>query len=458
MKKEISGEMIDLERVADKLSDAIKIKTIANVNEDLIDWSEFDKFHAFLEEKFPLVHKTLMREVIARADLVYIWEGSNPDLQPIAFLSHQDVVPVTEGTENDWTHPAWDGYNDGEIIWGRGAVDMKNQLIAIMESIETLLEDGFKPARTIYLCFGHNEEVMSEKCSGALNIVAWCKERGIRFDSVIDEGGAMFPFSMPPLLDMVLVGVGIGEKGYADYKVTVKGKGGHSAAPPDHSAIGELAKKIERLEKHQFKAEMPDYFMELIVSVCERLMFPLNNLSKIMPALRPVITLAMTKVPQGATFIRTCQAVTMCEGSPASNVLPQRASATINFRLVQGTTLADIEKKLEKLMGGKNVEIERLEGREPKPLSPSDSRSFKKIKEIMEDMDKRCVVTPFLVMGGTDSYHYQDICDNVYRFSPYTVSVDIMMSAHSTDERIPVESLGQGVAFFKRYIREMTAE
>ena len=138
--------------------------------------------------------------------------------------------------------------------------------------------------------------------------------------------------------------------------------------------------------------------------------------------------------------------------------MPQRASATINFRLVQGTTLKDIEKKLEKYMGGKNVEIERLEGREPKPLSPSDSRSFKTIKALMEESDSRYIVTPFLVMGGTDAYHYQDICDNVYRFGPYEVSVEVMMTAHSTNERVPVESLAKGVAFFKSYIRRMTAE
>ncbi len=458
MKKEINHEQVDVERVSEKLSKAIRIPTIAKLDEEGFDWTEFDKFHKFLEDEFPLVHKTLKREVIARADLVYIWEGSDPSLLPIAFLSHQDVVPVTEGTEGDWDHPAFAGEIADGCIWGRGAIDMKNQLVSVMESIETLLEEGFKPVRSVYLCFGHNEEIMSEKNSGAMNIVAEMQKRGIRFDSIIDEGGAMFPFSVPHILDMVLVGIGVGEKGYADYKVTVKGKGGHSSAPPDHSAIGELAKKIERFEKHQFKAEMPDYFMELIVSVCNRLAFPLSGLAKIVPMLKPVITYAMTKVPQGATFIRSCQAVTMCQGSPASNVLPQRASATINFRLVQGTTLLDIEKKLEKYMGGKNVEIERLEGREPKPLSPSNSRSFKTIKALMEESDSRYIVTPFLVMGGTDAYHYQDICDNVYRFGPYEVSVEVMMTAHSTNERVPVESLAKGVAFFKSYIRRMTAE
>lgn len=458
MKKEVNFEQVDVERVSDKLSKAIQIKTIAKLDETDFDWTEFDKFHKFLEDEFPLVHKNLKKEVVKRADLIYVWEGSDPTLEPIAFLSHQDVVPVTPGTEGDWTHPAFDGYNDGELIWGRGAVDMKNQLVSVMEAIETLLEEGYKPVRSVYLCFGHNEEIMSEKNSGAMNIVAVLKERGIRFDSIIDEGGAMIPVSIPPIADIVLAGIGIGEKGYADYKVTVAGKGGHSSAPPNHSAIGELAKKIERLENHPFPEEMPDYFLKLITSIVERVAFPLNKLAPAVSVLKPVITKAMTFIPQGATFIRSCQAVTMCQGSPASNVLPQRASATINFRLVQGTTLSDVEAKLEKYMGGKNVTIEQLEGREASNLSPDDSRAFKTISKVVFEADKRAVVSPFLVMGGTDAYHYEAVSNNVYRFGPYAVSTEIMMTAHSTNERIPIKELGNGVAFFKRYIRLMTAE
>ena len=458
MKKEINAEQVDVERVSDKLSKAIRIKTIAKLDETDFDWSEFDKFHKFLEDEFPLVHKTLKKEVVKRADLIYVWEGSDPTLLPIAFLSHQDVVPVTPGTEDDWTHPAWEGYNDGELIWGRGAIDMKNQLVSVMEAIETLLEEGYKPVRTVYLCFGHNEEIMSEKNSGAMNIVEVLKSRGIRFDSIIDEGGAMIPVKVPGVIDIVLAGIGIGEKGYADYKVTVAGKGGHSSAPPNHSAIGELAKKIENLENHPFPEKMPDYFFELIVSIVKRANFPFSLLAAIVPALKPLLTKVMTFIPAGATFIRSCQAVTMCQGSPASNVLPQRASCTINFRLVQGTTLADVEKKLNRLMGGSNVTIEQLEGREASNLSPSDSRAFKTIGEVISKADSRAVVTPFLVMGGTDAYHYEEVSDNVYRFGPYAVPTEIMLTAHSTNERVPVKELASGVAFFKRYIRLMTAE
>jgi len=458
MKKEINFEQVDVERVSSNLTKAIQIKTIANVDESLIDWAEFDKFHAFLKEAFPLVHKTLKLEVIDKADLLYYWEGTDPSLDPIAFLSHQDVVPVTPGTENDWTHPAFEGYNDGEYIWGRGAIDMKNQLIAVMESIETLLEEGYTPVRSVYLCFGHNEEVMSEKNSGAINLATTLKERGIHIEAIIDEGGAMFPLTYKPVIDCVLTGIGIGEKGYADFKVTVKGKGGHSAAPPDHSAIGELAVKIQNLENHQFKSEVPDYFLELIVSILKRTMFPLSLLSNLIVPLKPVLTIVMKKIPAAASFIRSCQAVTMCQGSPASNVLPQRASATINFRLLQGTTLKDVENKIWKYMGGENVEVEMLEGREASHLSPTDSRAFKTIKRIVEEGNEKAVVSPFLVMGGTDAYHYENVSKNVYRFGPFPVPIAVMLSAHCTDERIPVAALAEGVSFFKRYIREMTAE
>ena len=109
-------EKIDLKRVSDKLSGAIKIKTISNEDEALTDWNEFDRFHSYLREQFPLIHKNLTLEVVGRAGLLYYWKGSDESLDPIAFLAHQDVVPVAAGTDEDWEHPAFEGYNDGKII------------------------------------------------------------------------------------------------------------------------------------------------------------------------------------------------------------------------------------------------------------------------------------------------------------------------------------------------------
>ena len=449
-------EKVNRERVAEKLSKAIQFKTVSHLNEDETDWNEFEKFYEFLKEAFPNIQKTLSVEHIGRAGLLYFWEGSDKTLDPIAFLSHQDVVPVTTGTEKEWKYPPFEGHNDGEYIWGRGAIDMKNQLVAVMESIETLIEEGYTPKRSVYICFGYNEELMIDDGNSATMIAEHLKRKGVHLDSIIDEGGAMIPIKIPGVIDTVLAGVGIGEKGYADYRVTVSAKGGHSSAPPKHTAIGVLARKIENLENHPFPEEVPEYFVELLSLVGERVSCPLNQIFKILPKFKKPMGKLMTLVPNGATFVRTCQAVTMCEGSPAANVLPQRASATINFRMVQGTTLKDVENKIKKYMSGKNTTVELVKGHEASELSSTNSAAFNTIREVAKDIDSKITVSPFMVMGGTDAYHYQCVCENIYRFSPFAVPVDVMTTAHSTNERVPIDALVQATAFFKSYIKKMT--
>ena len=149
-KIDLPPEKVDVERAAEHLSNAIQIKTVSHDDPGKVDWAEFEKFHNFLESSYPLITKNLTREKVGRASLLYKWQGSDETLKPIAFLSHMDVVPISDGTLGDWTHPPFDGFNDGEYVWGRGALDMKNHLVCVMESIETLLEEGFEPQRSIY--------------------------------------------------------------------------------------------------------------------------------------------------------------------------------------------------------------------------------------------------------------------------------------------------------------------
>lgn len=451
-------EKIDLKRVSDKLSGAIKIKTISNEDEALTDWNEFDRFHSYLREQFPLIHKNLTLEVVGRAGLLYYWKGSDESLDPIVFLAHQDVVPVAVGTDEDWEHPAFEGYNDGKIIWGRGAIDMKNHLISVMESVELLLEEGFVPKRGVYICLGYNEEIVAGKDNSARMIAKVLKDKGIHLDSIVDEGGAMVPVKIPGVVDTVLSGIGIGEKGYADFKVTVNSKGGHSSAPPKHTGLGVLSKKIRNLENHQFPSEMPDYFLKLIQAIGDKSAFWLKPILKNVDKYKGLVTFIMSNSAAGASFVRSCQAVTMASGSPTANVLPQKASCVINFRMFRGLTIEDCRRHVEKYMGGKDVTVELLKGKEASEISPMDSRAFETLSKLIVENNPKSAVTPFMIVGGTDSYNYECVCENIYRFAPFEVPANIMLTAHSTNERIPVEQLGRGVAFFKRYIREMTAE
>lgn len=451
-------ERVDFERVQRHLSEAIQIKTISNPDSSKVDWGEFERFHDYLEKEFPLVHKTLTREKVSQASLLFTWEGKNKDLEPIALLAHQDVVPISEGTLQDWEHEPFSGDNDGEFIWGRGALDMKNHLICVIEAVETLLEDGYQPERTVYLCFGHNEEIVAGENNGAHALMETLRDRGVRLDSTLDEGGAMIPVNVKGVLEGNLAGVGVAEKGYADYKITIKAKGGHSSQPPNHTAAGKIADVVCDLEKNQFKARILPSVYELFDIVGKRCSYPVRLILCNNRILSPVLKKVMTMIPFSAVFVRTTTACTMLSGSPAANVLPQNASVTVNFRELPGETLADTEAHIRKVSRHKDIEVEFLKGKEASKVSPTDSKAFKTIEKLAHQINDKNIVAPYLVMGGTDSYHYEEICSNIYRFAPFAIDLNLLTTTHGTNERCPVEQLKQGVTFFKRYIKEMSKD
>lgn len=452
-KAELPPERVDLDRYKKVLSAAIRCRTISTVDPTDTDWAEFDKLHRLLEESYPLVHAKLKKEVIGRANLLYFWEGKNPDLDPIALIGHQDVVPIASGTLDEWTHPPFDAVEADGFIWGRGALDMKNHTVGVLESVETLLEDGYEPERSVYLMFGENEEIVASKNSGAHLMAEELKKRGVHLDSLLDEGGEVIPMKVPGVIDKDIVGVGIAEKGYADYRITVNGKGGHSSAPPVHSSLGKLAKAIEKIENHQFKAEinpiMNGMFDQLFVNVS----YGVRLLTCHKTVMKPLALQVMKHIPEAASFVRSTTAVTMASASPQANVLPKKSTATINFRIMPGMTIADVGEHLKKCIG-KGVEVELLGGNEPSNISPTDSRAFKAIESVYAG--GKNVVIPYLVMGGTDSRHYQDVCENIYKYSPFRLGLDLVVTMHNVDERIPVATMPDGITFFKRYIKALT--
>lgn len=454
----LEDEHVDVDRAAKHLSGAIQIPTVSYPEKEKVDWSQFQKFHEFLEESYPLIHKNLTREDIAEASLLYYWKGKNPDLEPIALLSHQDVVPIEPGTEGDWEHDPFGGVNDGEFIWGRGALDMKNHLICVMEAVEALLEEGYEPERDVYLCFGHDEEVVASKDAGAKAIMETLKSRGIHLDSVLDEGGAILPVNIKNVIDANLAGVGIAEKGYADFEISVRSKGGHSSQPPKHSAIGEMAEVVRDIEGHQFKSKLAPFILKLFSNIGKRTTYPVRIVTCNLWLLRPLIKCIMKQIPPAASLIRTTTGVTMAQGSPAANVLPQVASVTVNFRMMPGTTTKDVEKHLRKVIRNKNVEIKCLKSKEASKFSPTESRAFKVIDEMCIRSDPKNIVAPYLVMGGTDACFYEPVCENIYRFAPFHVTTKLLLCTHATNERCPVAVLDEGVAFFKRYIRALTKD
>lgn len=442
---------VDTEAASKHLSDLVQFKTISRPNPDDVDWREFDRLQKYLDDNYPLIRKSLKKEVIAGHSLLFCWKGKNPGREALALLSHMDVVPVMPGTEADWEHDAFSGDNDGEFIWGRGTLDMKGHLVSVMESVEGLLRQGFEPECDIYLCFGHNEEVVGSSGGGAKAIAETLKARGVKIGCVLDEGGAIVPGAMVGIGGR-LATIGIAEKGYADIRITAAHIGGHSSQPPRNSGLVQIADAVVKLEKRQFMKRMTTTVSQMFGIVGRYMSFGKRLLFANMWLAKPLVLSIFTKMPATNAMIRTTTAPTMTEGSPAANVLPQTGNVTVNFRVLQGEKIQDVFDHIRQVTGNSNLKLELLRGKEPSAVSPTDSREYAVLSKSIRQIFGAIPVAPYLMVGGTDSCFYEILTASIYCISPFEFELEDLKRIHGTNEKIKIGSLEKGIKLITQFI------
>jgi len=455
--RQIAGDLVTLDEVdqaavLSRLSQAIKIPTISHEDPARLEPEVFLSFHRFLEGAYPAVHRTLERTVVGEYSLLYEWKGSDPALKPVAILAHMDVVPVEPGTESSWTYGAFDGRVADGFLWGRGALDMKSILMASMESVEALIGSGFAPRRTIYLAYGHDEELGGSR--GAKEIAALLQARGVQLSTTVDEGLMIAGEGVSPL-DKPLAVIGLGEKGGVTLKLSVEHEGGHSSMPPPHTTVGILSGAVHRLETNPMPAAIEGPTARLY----DYLVPEMSLLSRVLFANRwlfegvLVRQLSQRSVMSNAG-IRTTTAPTLINGGVKSNVLPSKAHALVNFRIRPGDTVADVEAHARRVIDDESVAISRISpGREPSPTASVDSDGFHTIHRTISEVYPDVAVAPGLVLGGTDSRHFAGVADNSFRFAPLIIRPSDPARIHATDERILVSDYTKMIQYYIQLIR-----
>jgi carboxypeptidase PM20D1 len=437
---------------AERLAGALRLATISHEDPESFDGEIFRQFHTYLEETFLNVHSTLTWETVNEYSLLYRWAGTDPSLAPMGILAHIDVVPVEPGTEDNWTHGAYEGRIEDGFVWGRGALDMKDILMGSLEAVEMLLEEGLQPRRTVYLAFGHDEEVGGQ--NGAVAIAALMQSRGVQLDHVIDEGGAIADGMVPGIPGSVAM-VGVAEKGSMSLELLVKTDGGHSSMPPTQTAIGILSAGIQRLEQHQ---------MPLAIAGATEAMF--DYLGPEMPFGQRIFVAnrwlfggllkrMFAASAEGAAMLRTTTAPTIFQAGVKANVLPSTARAVVNFRILSGDSTAHVIEHVRRTLDDPRILVQPVEGfaSEPSPVSDVNSESFRTLNRTIREVFPGTIVAPYLVVAGTDSRHYAGIAQNVLRFGGTRMGPDDMNRIHGTDERVGVEAYADLVRFFVQYIR-----
>lgn len=448
---------LDTTAAAQRFAGALRFKTISHQDAAQFDAAEFRRFHDYLKVSFPRVDATLGREAVGRFSLLYRWTGADTTLPPIVLMAHQDVVPVEPGTEGKWIYPPFDGRIAEGHVWGRGAMDDKGSLVAQLEAIETLLSAGATPRRTVYLALGHDEEVGGR--AGAAAIAALLQARGVRPAFVLDEGGAIATGLVPGVAGPVAL-VGIAEKGYLTLELTVRVEGGHSSMPPRQTAVGILSAAIEELEEHPVPggirgptAQMFDYLgPELPFGM--RLFFANRWLFGRLLAARFGAT------PAGNAMLRTTTAPTIIEAGVKENVLPSVARASVNFRLLQGDSIAGIVDYVRRVIDDPRVTVSIPETfkTEPSPVSPVHTEEFELLARTIRQVAPTAIVVPWLVVGGTDSRYYASLTPNVFRFTAAPMGPSDPERAHGTNERMSVEGYAQNVKFYVQLMKDAAIE
>lgn len=371
---------------------------------------------------------------------------------PVLFLSHYDVVPVDASA---WTHPPFGAdmapdSSGKDCIWGRGTLDNKNTLMALMEALEELAAPGTRRMRDIWIALGGDEERNGAR--GAMAMAAWFRKEGLRFSFVHDEG-AIVSRGFLKGVDTPLGLIGVAEKGYVNLRLTADQAPGHASRPPRAQAAAELGRALARLESGVFPDRMTPSVAGFLQGLAPLLGGIPGFLSRHPGIFGGLLMKAMGGNPDAAGMFHTTLALTQLEGSGAPNVMPHRVQGVCNLRILPGDTVESALEQVRRRLRGLKVRAEV----DPDCLpfgavadSPRDHEGYRMVASAVAESFPGCAVLPYLVTARTDSAAYADLAGGIYRFSPLSLDSAQAALIHGHDERISLANWKAGMDFYRR--------
>lgn len=436
-----------------RLSRALQFPTISPEDPATFDSAAFYNFQAFLRRAYPLAQAHLNPQTINGFSLLYHWPGSDPTLKPVILLGHLDVVPVAEESLTDWKAAPFGGAIKNGAIWGRGAIDDKMSVIGILEAVEILLQQDFRPKRTVYLAFGHDEEVGGK---GAQAMVKELQTQNIQAEFVLDEGYAITRKLVPGLeTDVALIG--IAEKGFASLELRVNVEGGHSSMPGNETAIDVLSKALVKLRENPFEAQITPPVAEFITHLGPEMQafqkFAFANTW----LLEPVILRTYQQTPSGNALVTNTMAPTIFKSGIKENVIPGEARAILNFRLLPGTSIKALVARVKNVTGDDRIKITVKDfSSEASPVSNPEAAGYQQLTKTIRQIFPNTLTAPALVLAATDSRFYYALSPNVYRFLPYTITKENINSFHGVNEKIAVSEFEDAIRFYVQLLKNVT--
>ncbi|BFM15088.1 M20 family peptidase [Maricurvus nonylphenolicus] len=440
----------DDERIVRLMSEAIRYQTISYGDRSQRDFSHFTAFRGFLKQSFPTVFSSLEVTPIAEHSLLLKWQGKDSDLLPVLFDAHYDVVPIESGTESEWQQPPFEGVVADGFIWGRGALDDKASVVSTLEALERLLKAQYQPTRTLYFSFVHDEEIGGQE--GARNVASHLQKEVGKLAYVIGEGGMLLTGN-PMLPDSKLANVSLAEKTYATATLTARGPGGHSSMPVDDNAIVRLAKAVQTIHENPFEPELVAPVTNMLETLGQEVPGIAGWLMRNHGIGGPLIARQLTQDRVTNAMVRSTTAVTMFDAGVKENVISQQSEAKVNFRLLPGYSVEQLQQRLEKLVDDPQVTI-KINSWPSMPVADFRGEGYKAITAAVHRVQPETLVTPTLLTATTDRPKYQGLTKNLYGFHTHTMPLGDASTIHNTNERVGVASIIEAVSVSESLIQE----
>lgn len=439
---------MDADVAVERLRALIRVPTVSRDDADMQDAEAFTRFPQLLAELYPRIHDALELEHLDGPGLLYRWPGRTAG-DALILMAHWDVVPADE---EGWTHEPFEAAlttdQDGAgRVWGRGAIDDKGALAGILEAVDALVATGFVPENDVYLSFGGDEEVQGSAAERAVEVL---RERGVAIDFVLDEGGAVVQGQFPGVSEPTAV-IGIAEKGIATVQLRATEAGGHAAHPPRSgvTAATRLAAAIQRVSR-PVPAALPPTAYPMFAALAARARGILGLAYRHPRLFRPVLLRALASGSDEANaLIRTTRVVTRLRGAAADNVLPEVATASVNVRIVVGSTIDAEVDRIRRDIADPRIEVRMLRGTDPTPVAPTTGRPWDRLVTALAASHPEAVPVPYAMLGATDGRHFTRLTSAVYRFTPFELTKAEIAGLHAIDESIRVDAYLRGIAFYR---------
>ena len=442
---EMSTDQARIDEYAAKLSRMVQVETVSVRGVEQPE--KFRAFHQVLESLFPHVFATC-EKVDIDGNLLMRWKGTDPTLDPIILISHQDVVEAT----GDWLYPPFSGTIVDGRIYGRGTADIKDGVFSFYQAVEELILSGYTPRCDVYLGSSCTEEIGGD---GAPKLVKWFKDHGIHLFMLSDEGGGIVENPVGGVRGC-FAAIGIFEKGYGDVRFTARSAGGHSSTPPRNTPIERLARfETEVLSGHPFKVAYSAAFRQMFSDLAPYAsVFYLKLVMHNLWLFGPIPKLVMGRISAEAeAMLKTTVCFTMQQGSGGANVIPQEAWVVANLRYIPHQRLEESNAILERIAKKHGIEMEFITGNNPSRELDLHGRPYEMTVDCVHQIFPTIGIMPYIVTGGTDSRFFDDVCDACVKFSPIMTTGEQLKGMHGLNENLYTAVLPGAVDYYKALIK-----